>query len=65
MNRVKQWIDRQKNEQSSAEKWGSDVGRLALILYLINEDPTFQSLYLNKTEMAYELSIQLLSQLSK
>ncbi|GBM65834.1 hypothetical protein AVEN_261999-1 [Araneus ventricosus] len=61
--RALNWTYQQRNENQPTRKWGPDVGRIAVALYLSN-DFYFRGNRSIRDEISYELSIDLLSRLA-
>ncbi|KAF8787524.1 hypothetical protein HNY73_009110 [Argiope bruennichi] len=62
-NRALNWTRQLRKEDQPTRKWGSDVGRIAVALFLSNDSALRQ----NKTirdEISYELNLDLLSRLA-
>ncbi|GBN27743.1 hypothetical protein AVEN_198856-1 [Araneus ventricosus] len=61
--RALNWTYQQRNENQPTRKWGPDVGRIAVALYLSN-DFYFRGNRSIRDEISYELSLDLLSRLA-
>ncbi|CAL1274611.1 unnamed protein product [Larinioides sclopetarius] len=61
--RALNWTYQLRNEDHSTHKWGPDVGRIAVALYLSN-DSYFLGNRSIRDEISYELSLDLLSRLA-
>ncbi|GBM92825.1 hypothetical protein AVEN_45854-1 [Araneus ventricosus] len=62
-SRALDWIQELRNEDQPSRKWGSDVGRIAVALYLSN-DSYFRENRTIRDEISYELNLDLLSRLA-
>ncbi|GBN64709.1 hypothetical protein AVEN_153826-1, partial [Araneus ventricosus] len=61
--RALNWTYQMRNENRPTRKWGPDVGRIAVALYLSN-DSNFRGNRSIRDEISYELSLELLSRLA-
>ncbi|GBN27747.1 hypothetical protein AVEN_198860-1 [Araneus ventricosus] len=61
--RAQNWTHQLRNENQPTRKWGPDVGRIAVALYLSN-DSYFGGNRSIRDEISYELSLDLLSRLA-
>ncbi|CAL1274591.1 unnamed protein product [Larinioides sclopetarius] len=62
-SRAQNWIHLSRNENQPARKWGPDVSRIAVALYLSN-DSHFRENKSIRDEISYELNLDLLSKLA-
>ncbi|GBM92828.1 hypothetical protein AVEN_45857-1 [Araneus ventricosus] len=61
--RAQNWIHQLRNEDQPTRKWGSDMGRISVALYLSNHS-NFQENRTIRDEISYELNLDLLSKLA-